>query len=170
VGLEQSIDATLGGVLERIPDPSSGLPDAVFRFALKIVPMITVDLLVRNEQGEHLLAWREDAYDAGWHIPGGIIRYNESFATRIAAVAENELSATVTWQASPVEVKELFGRRGHFVSLLYLCRLATPVRNDALWFRSGSPRHGQLAWLSNVPADIYRVHATYKDWLCGRAG
>lgn len=156
-------------VLRATRDPSRGLPDEVFRLVLKLTPMINVDLLVRNDQGEHLLAWRDDEYTSGWHIPGGIIRFNEPIPDRIAAVAKGELAAAVTHDAQPLEVKQFFyPPRGHFISLLFLCRLQSPVADPALWHTDGAPRNGQLRWISGVPPDIYNVQHVYRDWLNGR--
>jgi colanic acid biosynthesis protein WcaH len=159
----------LAKALSGIPDPSLGLPDAVFRFVLKVTPMINVDLLVRNDRGEHLLAWREDAYGKGWHVPGGIIRYREPIEQRIAAVAKDELSAEVDHTPKPVDLRQLWHVRGHFISLLYLCTLRKPVSDPALWYTDGQPRSGQIAWFKGVPAGIYWVHDTYADWLNGRS-
>lgn len=165
----EPMDRILQQVLEQIPDPSKGLADPVFQFALKITPMINVDLLVRNERGEHLLAWRTDTWGAGWHVPGGIIRFNEPIDARIAAVAESELSAKVRHAPLPVDIKQFFRRRGHFISLLYLCELEEPVRDSALWHQGGHPLNGQLAWHKGTPPDVYSVHREYADWLKGRS-
>lgn len=164
------LETLLAQARGEIPDPSRGLPDPAFRFALQITPMINVDLLVRNEAGEHLLSWREDAYDRGWHVPGGIIRFNEPIAARIAAVAKEELKATVSHAEQPQHVHQFFHRRGHFISLLFLCRLASEVSDPAAWHAGGAPRHGQLRWIRGVPPQIYKVHSAYADWLDGREG
>lgn len=164
----EGLEALLQAALREIPEPGKGLPDPAFRFLLKVTPMINVDLLVRNDKGEHLLAWREDGYDQGWHVPGGIIRFNEPVSARIAAVAREELSATVMHAEQPQALQQFFTVRGHFVSLLYLCRLEQPVSDNARWHRSGQPRHGQIGWIRGVPPDIYRVHRVYADWLNGR--
>jgi colanic acid biosynthesis protein WcaH len=35
-------------------------------------------------KGRTLLTWRDDeSFGAGWHVPGGIIRYKETAADRI---------------------------------------------------------------------------------------
>jgi hypothetical protein len=73
-------------LLQNIGDPGRGLPDEVFEFALAITPMINVDLLVSGDRGV-LLAWREDKWGSGWHVPGGIIRFNETISHRISEVA-----------------------------------------------------------------------------------
>ena len=75
-----------------IENPSIGLPVDIFLFASRITPMVNVDLLIRNEQGQTLLTWREDDfYGPGWHVPGGIVRFKEPIADRISAVASGEL-------------------------------------------------------------------------------
>jgi ADP-ribose pyrophosphatase YjhB (NUDIX family) len=165
------LETLLSSARKRLSDPSRGLPDPVFRFVLQVTPMINVDLLVRNDHGEHLLAWREDVYDKGWHVPGGIIRFNEPIAKRIAAVAKEELAAEVRHEEQPQHVHQFFHRRGHFVSLLYVCSLATPVSSLARWHVDGAPRPGQLRWIRGVPEDLYKVHVAYADWLnCKKPG
>jgi len=165
----KNLRALLAEALSHIKDPGEGLPDAAFEFALRLVPMINVDLLVRNEAGEHLLAWREDEYDAGWHVPGGIIRFNEPIEKRIARVATSELGCEVRYNGFPAEIKEFFTRRGHFISLMFLCRLADesaiPPR---LASEPGRAKHGDVAWHRGVPPNLYRVHSVYGDWLNGR--
>jgi colanic acid biosynthesis protein WcaH len=164
----QDLEAMLEAAFQAVPDPTQSLPDPVFQFILKITPMINVDLLVRNEKGEHLLAWRKDEYGEGWHVPGGIIRYKEPIERRIAAVAKGELAAEVAYSPLPVDLRQLWHTRGHFISLLYLCKLSKPVGNPSLWYAEGAPRHGQLRWWRGVPADVYWVHNTYAEWLNGR--
>jgi colanic acid biosynthesis protein WcaH len=151
--------------LREIPAPERGLPDAAFDFALKIVPMVNVDLLVKAGDGRTLLAWREDEYGTGWHIPGGIIRLGEMAQDRIHAVADHELAAEVSAEAQPCFVLEQRGKRGHFVSLLYRCKLISSVRDPRLFGDAARPRHGQIAWIEGVPDALYPDHAPYKDWL-----
>ncbi len=169
MSINSRLKTLLTEALSHVKDPANGLPDAVFQFALRIVPMINVDLLVRNAAGEHLLAWREDEYDAGWHVPGGIIRINERMSDRISIVAKTELRSDVVHSAFPIDIKEFFTDRGHFISLLFMCRLVK--ESDCLVSNSrcsGRPNHGALAWKKGVPRDIYKVHIVYSDWLLGR--
>jgi len=77
---------------KEIPDPSKGLAEELFSFFSKIVPMVNVDLLIKDEKGRTLLSWRDDPiHGKGWHIPGGIIRFKETLENRILKVAETEI-------------------------------------------------------------------------------
>ena len=159
----------LGEVLAALPRPGSGLPYPVFDFIRQLVPTANVDLLIQNERRETLLAWRQDAFYEGWHIPGGIIRYREPFAQRIAEVARDELGATVRAEPAPCTVMEgLDDPRGHSVALLFRCALtsgpATPMAGP------GRPEPGQLRWFRAMPDDMVPVQRPYGTWFAGAAG
>jgi hypothetical protein len=145
-------------------DPRKGLPDPVFQFVLKTTPMINVDLLVKDGLGRVLVAWRSDEFGEGWHIPGGIIRWRESFAARLAAVGRLELHAEVAPDPEPCRVSQLLDSgRGHFISLLYRCVLRTPIPDDAFAADASDAQPGQLLWSSGVPAALYPAHEIYRD-------
>ena len=162
---ERHLGGLLAKALREIPDPERGLPDPAFAFALKIVPMVNVDLLVKDEGERTLLAWREDEYGTGWHIPGGIIRLGETAQDRIRAVGELELGAKVTAEAQPCFILEQRGERGHFVSLLYRCRMTSPFHRPELFGDPARPTPGQIAWIRGVPDALYPDHTAYADWL-----
>jgi ADP-ribose pyrophosphatase YjhB (NUDIX family) len=150
-------------------DPSQGLPEEVFLFVAGVTPMVNVDLLIRDEGSGTLLTWRDDGFcPPGWHVPGGIIRYKETLATRIAAVAEIELGTTVTFRPEPLTVREIifpdWPVRGHFISFLYECRLTAPP-DETLRHRIGSPRSGQWAWHATCPDSLLPVHEMYRTFL-----
>lgn len=164
----------LGDALERlthaIGDPSQGLPEEVFHFVSSIVPMVNVDLLIRNEQGETLLTWRDDGFfPPGWHVPGGIIRYKETAGQRIHAVAANELGTCVRYENKPVAVNEIIMEpswriRGHFISLLYQCTLLKPPA-VARAMPGKTPQAGEWAWHRRCPDDILPVHEIYREFM-----
>src|ERR1035437_9224010 len=90
-----------------IENPSKGLPEDIFLFVSKITPLVNVDLLIKNKQGQTLLTWRDDGYyPPGWHIPGGIIRFKETAHARINAVASIELGARVKFRKDPLAIHE----------------------------------------------------------------
>jgi colanic acid biosynthesis protein WcaH len=167
VNITESIDY-LESLIE---DPSVGLPEDLFLFASRITPMINVDLLIKNESSQTLLTWRDDNYwTPGWHIPGGIIRYKELIATRINAVAASELGATVEFKPEPVAINQLFHpakkNRGHFISLLYECRLTGELdRQREYKALTGKPQPGEWLWHSGCPENILEVHKIYRKFM-----
>ena len=150
---------------EAVPDAGRGLPDCVFQFVLKMTPMINVDLLIRDESGRALLAWRDDAYGCGWHVPGSIVRVNEPIAARIAATARAEIGALVQAEPAPGKITEFFCPRGHFISLLYRCRLMSALSGSPQLWTSGKPQHGMIAWIDGVPDALYPAHGAYAEIL-----
>src|SRR5258708_12556975 len=101
-----TVETDLENILANMSDPRNGLPDEVFHFIRKVTPLINVDLLIRRD-GRALLAWREDEYDKGWHIPGGIVRFREAFHARIDAVALTKIAATLESEPFPSNLHQL---------------------------------------------------------------
>ncbi|OQS11549.1 NUDIX hydrolase [Chromobacterium violaceum] len=156
---------------EAVGSARNGLPEEVFLFVSSLTPMVNVDLLIRDDQGRTLLTWRHDRfYGPGWHIPGGIIRFKESSAERIAAVAAKELGAEVGFDPRPLCQHEIVNHsrdvRGHFISLLHACRLLTPP-DEARRFDPSAPRDGDWAWHQGCPDDLIRVHEIYRAFIDG---
>ena len=157
------------GVLESsIPNASEGLPEEVFLFATRITPMVNVDLLIKNEQNQTLLTWRDDGYcTPGWHVPGGIIRCKETIAERLKNVAEAELGAAIEIGAKPLAMHEIIHKsrknRGHFISLLYPCKLLGPP--DERLRCEGTPRVNQWKWHSSCPDDMLSTHEIYREFI-----
>src|SRR2546425_13357634 len=84
-------------------DPRTGLPYELFLFVSRLVPMVNVDLLISDDQGRILLTWRDDEiHGAGWHVPGGMIRFKETAEERIRTTALDELGAEVTFDRTPI--------------------------------------------------------------------
>jgi colanic acid biosynthesis protein WcaH len=152
-----------------IEEPSKGLPEEIFLFATRITPMINVDLLIKNEDGHTLLTWRDDGYHkAGWHVPGGIIRFKEKIAKRIRAVALNELGVKVKFKSSPIAVNEVIipshKNRGHFISLLHQCTLTGSLKEN-IRYKRGVPNPGEWAWHRKCPKNIIPVHKMYSKYI-----
>lgn len=152
---------------KQLKDPSVGLPEEVFLFATRITPMINVDLLIKDEKGRTLLAWRDDKYaGTGWHIPGGIIRHKENIETRIKKVIENEVNLPVEFDLNPIAVNELICNqvsRGHFISLLIKCFLSSTNLLNQNGQKEGEI--GFLKWHETCPKDLIKVHDLYKKYL-----
>jgi ADP-ribose pyrophosphatase YjhB (NUDIX family) len=149
-------------------DPTTGLPEDIFLFVSRVTPLVNVDLLIKDADHRTLLTWRSDQYyGAGWHIPGGIIRYKETAHQRIREVAREELDATVDFDPAPIAVTESIAperNRGHFISLLYRCRLTSgpdPRRQS----QPDPPQPGTWRWHTGPPPDLLEAHNMYRQFL-----
>ena len=151
-----------------IGDPRQGLPEEIFLFVSRVTPLINVDLLIQDDSRRTLLTWRDDEYfGAGWHVPGGIIRYKEMAADRIRACAREELGAEVAFQTAPDLVSETICERktrGHFISMLYRCTLLTPP-DESRRAHSNPPRPGEWRWHESCPPDLIDAHAHYRRFF-----
>tara|TARA_Y100001936_G_scaffold240400_1_gene274819 strand:+ start:40492 stop:41001 length:510 start_codon:yes stop_codon:yes gene_type:complete len=157
--------------LERnIGNARQGLATEVFLFVSRLTPMVNVELLIKNEKNKTLLTWREDEYyGPGWHLPGGVVRFKETVATRIQAVAESELGARVEFQNDPLVMNEIMNptrdTRGHFISFLYECKLTSSL-DPSLEYRKEFVKNGQWAWHGECPENLIAVHEIYRNYIC----
>jgi ADP-ribose pyrophosphatase YjhB (NUDIX family) len=149
-------------------DPRDGLAPEVFVFVSRITPLINVDLLIQDDRSRTLLTWRDDEFfGAGWHLPGGIIRYKETAADRIRACAREELGADLASDAAPLLVAETIRQqatRGHFISLLFRCRLISPP-DPAKQAVTDPPAAGQWRWHQRCPPDLLDVQRPYAPFF-----
>ncbi|MBT8342134.1 MAG: NUDIX domain-containing protein [Desulfatitalea sp.] len=153
---------------DQVPDPSKGLPDEVFYYISETTPLVNVDLLIQDENGRTLLAWRDDPYSGkGWHIPGGIVRFKETLEARIQKVAETEIGVDVSFEPTPIALNQLIHEdrdvRGHFISFLYQCFLSqrfTP-ENTGLSCTDA----GYLEWHSGCPDNLLKYHEIYRKHI-----
>ncbi|PKU25992.1 NUDIX domain-containing protein [Telmatospirillum siberiense] len=149
-------------VLDRaVPDPSKGLPDEVFYYISRTTPLLNVDLLIKDETGRTLLSWRNDQYcGAGWHIPGGIVRFKETMETRLLKVAEREIGRPVDFDPVPIKITEMLhperANRSHFVSFLFSCHLSSDFVPSNAGLSPGDV--GFLEWHKGCPDCLIRYH------------
>ncbi len=147
-----------------VTDPTQGLPDEIFYYISRTTPLINVDLLIKDESGRTLLAWRNDQYaGSGWHIPGGIIRFKETVETRIRKVAEKEIGQPADHDPTPIRISEMIHPqhkdRGHFISLLYACRLPAGFEPENKGLTPADA--GFLKWHDGCPDDLIKFHRRY---------
>ncbi len=150
---------------EALEGAERGLPNDTFSFVASVTPMVNVDLLILDSESRVLLAWRKDEMNDGWHIPGGIIRFKETFADRIHRTAQKELGTDVTFDNVPLKISEIimpFQRRGHFISFLYRCYLPEgyELPNEGKSMRDD----GYLAWHDDLPP-LVDGQKTYEVFL-----
>lgn len=151
----------------QISDASAGLPQDLFYFTSRVVPMVNVDLLIKNEKGSTLLSWRDDPYAGkGWHIPGGIVRFKEKLETRIEKVAESEIGISIEYEPDPISVNQVIceqNTRGHFISLLYKCSISSTFKPENKNIGRYDP--GYLKWFKKCPDNLVKVHEMYRQYI-----
>lgn len=173
---DDSLEQHARAITEAVPDANLGLPDPVFYMVSRLVPQINVDLLIRDERNRVLMTWRADRfYGPGWHLPGGIIRFKEFWQDRIAKTAQGELGVSVHFKPMPIAIRQPMnlGRdvRGHFISMLFDCSLASEPDPARGWDGSSEPEDGQWAWVSGTSPDIIPAHKIlYTELLADLAG
>jgi ADP-ribose pyrophosphatase YjhB (NUDIX family) len=131
-------------ILKKIDHPHEGLPPAVFNGFVRVVPFVACELVVVNSKKQILLTWRRDQWWTGWHFPGGLLRYNETFEERIQQTALTELGVDVVRSKFLFPVNYTSGPRGHAVSLVFLCETET------------KPVHGKF--FGKMPRAIINEH------------
>ena len=129
--------------------------------------MVNVDLLIKDENGRTLLSWRDDQFaSAGWHLPGGIVRFKEKLEDRLLKVAEKEIGATVEFDPVPIAINQIIcdhNTRGHFISHLYRCFLAGKYIPENAGLTNKD--RGYLAWHDTCPANLVTVHEIYRKYI-----
>jgi len=169
-----NLDEAIAVLEAACENPSSGLPEKVFLLLTRLTPMLNVDLLIQDDAGRTLLTWRDDIYyGSGWHIPGGIIRFKETAAERIATVARLELRCELTAEDRPMALNECITKtqrtRAHSVSLLYRCTLTSPPPGN-LKYPGGKPQRGMFDFFDRTPDNLLKVHNMYAKYIDRQVG
>lgn len=163
-----NIAGTIEILNKYVPDPSDGLPDEVFYYISKTTPLVNVDLLIKDENGRTLLAWRNDQYAGrGWHVPGGIVRFKETLETRIKKVAETEIGVDIKHDPTPMAMNEMIhderDLRGHFISILYKCTLPGSFIPENKGLTPDDA--GYLMWHDICPDNLIKYHEIYRRYI-----
>ena len=154
---------------EQVKNPPKGLPEDLFHYISSATPIINVELLIKNENENFLLSWRDDPYAGkGWHMPGGVIRFKETIKKRIDEVARTEIGTFIdSYSQEPVAINEIFDHerevRSHFISLLYRCSLPVGFIPENKGTSRFAP--GYLMWHKTCPRDLVKLHEIYRKYL-----
>lgn len=143
------------------PGPAAPAPGLLaqddFRRAVQMLPLVSIDLLLRDAEGRYLTGLRSNPPAQGaWFVPGGRIRKNETLARALQRIAREELGVTLPPHAwRPRGVYEHFydtnfagepGRSTHYVVLAYEADLTLDIASLPLG------QHRRYRWQS--PAAI----------------
>lgn len=139
------------------------LPDETFKSIIQHTPLISIDLIVRNEVGEVLLGKRVNAPAKGyWFVPGGRVRKNETLDDAFVRLVREELgieSGVTRVDAKFLGVFEhfyddcVFGDdiSTHYIVLAYTLSL-TSIRKI-----NGISQHHEFKWIkkSMIEHDLH---------------
>lgn len=99
------------------------LPYKIFLNSFKLVPRVSVSLVIENKKGEVLLAQRRILPGIGsWHLVGSFILKGETIQECITRVMKKELSLeSKKWNATLMGVFDVLKKdpRGHVIELIY---------------------------------------------------
>lgn len=163
-------------MLERLfeeVNPEKGLGNELFLLISSLIPIVNVDILVYNENGQILLTWRNDPHcGTGWHIPGGCIRFKETCEERIRQVALNELGISdIRFEKEPIKVFEIINHerrdiknqneRGHFITLVYKCYAPSDFTINKQDAKEGEV--GFMRWFDCLPDNLLSIQSCYRE-------
>jgi colanic acid biosynthesis protein WcaH len=150
---------------------SEWLPNLVFEQGIATLPLVSIDLIIKDEMsGHYLLGLRKNRpAESYWFVPGGRIRKNERLDSSFLRLTEVEIGCAISMSSAYFKgVYQhfyddcVFGveTSTHYVVLAYelaLCR-------DELVLPSG--QHSQYEWLSaeEILARM-DVHQHSKDYF-----
>ncbi|MGL5843877.1 MAG: GDP-mannose mannosyl hydrolase [Aeromonas hydrophila] len=153
--------------------PSPWLDKAQFQQIVAATPLISLDLIVRNGQGQVLLGRRLNRPAQGyWFVPGGRVRKDERLDAAFLRLTQEELGLTASRESArllgPYEHFYADNFSGtefttHYVVLGY--ELAWQGQQDALPIS----QHDQYRWFE--VADLLQdpsVHQHTKDYFLDR--
>lgn len=173
---KEDLKHKLNGILKEYNIiPEEGLGTELFHFVSTLTPIINVDLLVYNDNGQFLLSRRNDPHSGiGWHIPGGCLRFKESLEDRIRLVALNELGINdIHFKEEPKKVFQIIEKgqrpldnqreRAHFITLVYECYVDPSYKINNRNLAETDP--GYMRWFDKLPEDLLSIQSCYKEIL-----
>ena len=142
-------------LLKKISQPERGLGTELFKAIIAVVPQVAVEAVIVddiNNPTKVLLTPRDDHdYPKACHLPGGFIRYGETFLQRLTSVIKTELNVGIKKVKDTMIVYNLFERNNkrHIIGLYFLVQL------------SANPNVAHR-WVDYIPKNIVKHH---KDFL-----
>ena len=154
-----------------LPSPPAYLSHDDLRQVVRLAPLVAIDLIVRNAQGEVLLGLRNNEPAKAWYfVPGGMILKNEPLRAAFARILKAETNLAGAFEdARLLGVYEhfypnnRFGEAGygtHYVVLGYALEIAdrAALKQD--------DQHSELRWWQE--ADLLaspKVHPNTKAYF-----
>ena len=129
-----------------------------FERVLKMVPMVVVEAIVKDENGILLGKRNTEPFRGMWHLTGGFVYYNEKLSDAVKRVAKREIGADI-------EIVKMLGvyeyinddPRGHIIAHAYLVRIAGGTV-------ASNPDNTELKYFRRTPEDmIYYQKKIFAD-------
>ena len=143
--------------MTQISLPNSWIAEDDFYLAVSLLPLVSIDLLVFNQQHQLLLGLRNNAPAQDWWFsPGARIRKNESLPLAMQRIWQEELGQSIPWPVKP----QLLGAWDHFYSnsrfdesiSTHYVNLPhfVPLREANTWDESALPldQHREWRWMN----------------------
>lgn len=140
-----------------------------FKKVIMFTPLISIDFLIRNENGEYLLGLRTNRPAQGfWFVPGGRVFKNEPLDVAFKRLTREELG--VELERSQADFKGLYE---HFyydsmfsknISTHYIV-LAYEVEVTQKKILLNEQQHSQCKWVKNENFHTLKIHAYTLDYF-----
>jgi colanic acid biosynthesis protein WcaH len=138
------------------------LDATTFKTVIASTPLVSIDLLVKNPQGEYLFGLRKNRPAQGyWFVPGGRIQKNESLDAAFRRLTHEELGLALERGAARFKgvyehfyKDSIFGEDAptHYVVLAY--EVTLPADSVIL----DSQQHSDVLWIKPAELSQYATH------------
>jgi len=151
--------------------PPTFLSHADLRAVVRVAPLISIDLIIRNPRNQILLGLRSNEPARGFYfVPGGMILKNETLRDAFARILQNETNCAATFDDARLlgayehfYANNRFGEDGygtHYVVLGYALKLHDTAALQA------DAQHSEFRWWDEAELlASSRVHDNTKAYF-----
>lgn len=155
--------------VESIQHKGGWLDATTFETVIASTPLVSIDLLVKNQKGEYLFGLRKNRPAQGyWFVPGGRIQKNESLDAAFRRLTHQELGLAMEFGDAQFKgvyehfyKDSIFGEEvsTHYVVLAY--EVTLPADSAIL----DSQQHSDVLWVKPEELSQYPVHQYSLDYF-----
>jgi colanic acid biosynthesis protein WcaH len=149
------------------------LPADVYLQGIASLPLVSIDLIVRNRRGDVLVGLRRNEPAANtWFVPGGAIRKNETLDAAFARITAAELGRSIARRDArllgvhehiyPTNFMNAPGIGTHYVVLAHELPVVDEIDEGGL----PPEQHGAYRWMSVATLREHpQVHANTRAYF-----
>ncbi len=159
-------DQTMQGTEEflcllRKIDPKKPYGTKLFNALARLTVSVGVEAVCVRTQGTETQVYmtrrsaNDTAYPGQWHCPGSIIRPGEEISYVFSRLGEKEFGSKLSSWRFVANINNIQEKRGHFLSLVYLCQMAED-KQKGKWFSKNFLPENTVAFHSQriIPAAL----------------